>query len=104
MSDILLRVEDVATSVGVAASTNRKYSIMCEQHGYPFNRNHQGALMYDEEEVAMFKRLVTLKKQKNTSLEKAVRQVLSDTVGISETASTPDIATHDISNWLMYKQ
>ncbi|MGE7070101.1 hypothetical protein [Peribacillus butanolivorans] len=31
-------------------------------------------------------------------LEKAVRQVLSDTVGISETASTSDIATHDMSN------
>ncbi|MEJ9232990.1 hypothetical protein LAV79_27010 [Peribacillus butanolivorans] len=48
----------------------------------------------------MFKRLVTLKKQKNTSLEKAVRQVLSDTVGISETASTSDIATHDMSNMI----
>jgi hypothetical protein len=98
MSDILLKVDDVATSVGVAASTIRKYSVLFEQHGYPFSRNHQGALMYDEDEVDMFKKFVRIKKQKNITLEKAVRQVLADVTGISETASTSDIAMQNMSD------
>ncbi len=35
-------------------------------------------------------------------LEKAVPQVLSDTVGISEIAITSNIATHDMSNFFSY--
>lgn len=96
MSDMLLKVEDVATSVGVAASTIRKYSFLMETYGYTFSRTNQNALMYDHEEIAMFKELIQLKK--NMSLDEAVKHVLSDIVTISETASTSDIAVADIAS------
>lgn len=96
MADVLLKVEDVATSVGVAPSTIRKYSVLFEQHGYSFGRNNQGALMYDQEETEMFKKVVQLKKQKNITLEKAIRQVLVDVIGTAETASTSDIAMQNM--------
>lgn len=94
MSDILLKVEDVATSVGVAASTIRKYSKIIENHNYKFARNNQNALMYDSEEVAMFKNLVKFKK--DMPLDEAVKLVLSDMPGMSETASTSDIAMQNM--------
>jgi DNA-binding transcriptional MerR regulator len=78
MSDILLKVEDVSQAVGVAASTIRKYSFLIEKQGYTFSRSNQGALMYDKEEVSIFKEIIQIKKQKNMTLEKAVQRALSN--------------------------
>lgn len=95
MSDILLKVEEVAKAVGIASSTVRKYSFLIEKHGYEFSRNNQNALMFDQDEVNMFKELVKIKKQKNMTLENAVQQLLSS---MPEIAATSDIATTDIAN------
>lgn len=95
MSDILLKVEEVAKAVGIAASTVRKYSFLIEKHGYEFSRNNQNALMFDQDEVSMFKELVRNKKQKNMTLENAVQTLLSN---MSDVATTSDIATTDMSS------
>lgn len=96
MSDILLKVEDVANAVGVAASTVRKYSFLFEKNGYEFARNNnQKALMYDQDEVDMFRQLLQLSKKKDMTLEKAAIQILSsmpDVVVSSDIEST-DVAT-----------
>jgi hypothetical protein len=92
MSDILLKVEDVSHAVGVAASTIRKYSFLIEKQGYTFSRSNQGALMYDKEEVSIFKEIIQIKKQKNMTLEKAVQRALSnmsDMVDIADISRGP---------------
>ncbi|KYG33073.1 DUF3967 domain-containing protein [Priestia endophytica] len=92
MSDILLKVEDVSHAVGVAASTIRKYSFLIEKQGYTFSRSNQGALMYDKDEVSIFKEIIQIKKQKNMTLEKAVQRALSnmsDMVDIADISRGP---------------
>jgi hypothetical protein len=89
MSDILLKVEDVSQAVGVAASTIRKYSFLIENQGYTFSRSNQGALMYDKEEVSIFKEIIQIKKQKNMTLEKAVQRALSN---MSDMVDVADIS------------
>lgn len=95
VADVLSKVEDVATSVGVAPSTIRKYSKIIENHNYKFSRNNQNALMFDSEEVNMFKELVEYKKD-GYSVDEAVKLVIPNIVSTSETASTSDVAMQNM--------
>jgi hypothetical protein len=97
-SDILLKVEDVAEAVGVAASTIRKYSVLIEKYGYRFKRNHQGALIFRDFEVGMFRTLIQLKSQKNMTLEKAIKQLLANIPTMSDISNTSDTSPTDIAN------
>jgi len=88
MSEIILsKVEEVATNVGVAPSTIRKYSQLLEKYGYEFSRNNLNAFMYDEDEIKMLKEFAKLKKQKDITLDMAAQQVLIDIAGMEISVS-----------------
>lgn len=97
MSDIILsKVEEVATTVGVAPSTIRKYSQLLEKYGYEFARNNQNAFMYDDDEIKMLKEFAKLKKQKDITLDMAAQQILIDVAGMEISVSNTSTNSADM--------
>lgn len=77
MSDILLKIGDVAKNLGIAETTVKKYAQTIESYGYKFDRSIQNAFLFSKNDVDMFKIIVSLRKQ-NYKVDEAVKQAMSD--------------------------
>ncbi|AVX06602.1 hypothetical protein CS527_02260 [Bacillus sp. Y-01] len=75
-----LKVEDVANLLEVTPSTISKYYLLFEKNNYRFNRNNQGKLMFSDNDVELFRKLIQLKNVPGFTVEKAVVQLLEENV------------------------
>lgn len=75
-----LKVEDVANLLEVTPSTISKYYLLFEKNNYRFNRNNQGKLMFSDNDVELFRKLIQLKNAPGFTVEKAVVQILEENV------------------------
>lgn len=73
-------VEEVAQIIGVKASTIKKYYLLLEGRGrsYYFKRNNQGRLNFSNDDIDLFKRLISLKNKPESNLSKAADEILKE--------------------------
>lgn len=74
---VYVRIDEIASAIGLSASTVKKYYLLIEEQGYRFKRNNQGQLIFSEQDFEMFKRIVHLKNEPGMSVQKAVEQVVT---------------------------
>ncbi|MEH7072320.1 hypothetical protein V7034_29410 [Priestia megaterium] len=76
-----LNVEDVAALLDITPSALTKYYLLFEKHNHRFHRNYQRQLMFSDEDVELFGKLILLKNAPGFTVEKAVVKVLEENVG-----------------------
>lgn len=79
-----------AKKIGIAPTTLRKYSSLIEKlknDSTYFERNSNNSRLYSRKDIATVKRIISLKKRPNSSLENAVEQALreNDVASVSDT-------------------
>lgn len=75
--NVYVRIEEVANAIGLSPSTVKKYYLMIEDQGYRFKRNNQGQLIFSNEDIEMFQRIIILKNEPGMSVQKAVEKVVT---------------------------
>lgn len=70
---------EVAATLGIGASTLRKWSMLLEQHGYWFLRDSQNRREYRQADVAALRSFYQMTKEQLVPLEEAARQVVTRT-------------------------
>jgi len=80
---VYVKIDDVAKAVGLSPSTIKKYYLMVEACGYRFARNNQGKLVFSDQDINMFRKIIQLKNGPNMSVQKAVEKVVSSITSIT---------------------
>lgn len=75
-----LKVEDVANLLEVTPSTISKYYLLFEKNNYRFKRSNKGSLMFSDNDVELFRKLIELKNTPGLTVEKAVVQLLEENI------------------------
>lgn len=75
-----LKVEDVANLLEVTPSTISKYYLLFEKNNYRFKRSNKGSLMFSDNDVELFRKLIELKNSPGLTVEKAVVQLLEENI------------------------
>lgn len=75
-----LKVEDVAKLLEVTPSTISKYYLLFEKNNYRFKRSNKGSLMFSDNDVELFRKLIELKNSPGLTVEKAVVQLLGENI------------------------
>ncbi|MFP8645026.1 MerR family transcriptional regulator [Priestia aryabhattai] len=78
-----LKVEDVANLLEVTPSTISKYYLLFEKNNYRFKRSNKGGLMFSDNDVELFRKLIELKNSPGLTVEKAVVQLLEENIAIT---------------------
>ena len=78
-----LKVEDVANLLEVTPSTISKYYLLFEKNNYRFKRSNKGSLMFSDNDVELFRKLIELKNSPGLTVEKAVVQLLEENIAIT---------------------
>jgi len=73
---------DVAKKLGIQSSTLRKYADVLEKEGYTFVKNERGHRKYRENDVMVFRKVISLKDDTDMTLENATKQIVSWTQGV----------------------
>jgi len=97
MSDILVKKQDAAKSLGIAETTVQSYAQQIEKLGYKFERDIKNSYLFSGQDMGILKTIVRLRKNK-VSLSESVKMALSDMVdmsNITDMSSTTDVT--DIS-------
>lgn len=63
---------DIADLLQIKESTLRKYALMLEKLGYKFQKNAQNQRWYTEKDVALFKKVISLKDSADMTLKDSV--------------------------------
>ena len=66
---------DISSLLNVKESTLRKYSLLLEEYGYKFQRNAQEQRWYNDKDVSVLKRFMTLKQNGAMSLKECAEGV-----------------------------
>jgi DNA-binding transcriptional MerR regulator len=80
---VYIKIDDVAKAIGLSPSTIKKYYLMVEDYGYRFARNNQGQLIFSDQDINMFRKIIQLKNEPNMSVQKAVEKVVSSITSIT---------------------
>ena len=88
---LYMKIDDVSKVLDLSPSTIKKYYLLIEQQGYRFKRNQQGHVLFVDQDVQMFKKLIQLKNEPGFTLSKAVDQVMSTITDM--TVITDDVIT-----------
>ncbi|WP_052500299.1 MerR family transcriptional regulator [Priestia megaterium] len=75
-----LKVEDVANLLEVTPSTISKYYLLFEKNNYRFKRSNKGSLMFSDNDVELFRKLIELKNSPGLTVKKAVVQLLGENI------------------------
>jgi len=70
--------KEVAAMLKIATPTLRKYSNLMETHGYVFLRNEYNQRAFIQRDVIVLKKIQELIKQKDISVEQAIKTVVSE--------------------------
>lgn len=87
---IFLKIEDVSNRLGVSPSTIKKYYLLLEQKGFRFRRNNQSHVMFSEQDVMMFRKLIQLKNEPGITVNKAVEIIAQSVTDITDIIVTTD--------------
>ncbi|MEB9335645.1 DUF3967 domain-containing protein [Bacillus cereus] len=68
---------EVAKNLGIGSSTLRKYCLVLEEAGYPFERGNNNSRIFYHTDVATIERLVTVMNKKNVTLEQAINLAMT---------------------------
>ncbi|MEH7520180.1 MerR family transcriptional regulator [Priestia megaterium] len=79
-----LKVEDVANLLEVTPSTISKYYLLFEKNNYRFKRSNKGSLMFSDNDVELFRKLIELKNSPGLTVEKAIVQLLEEDIAITK--------------------
>lgn len=63
---------DVAKILNVKNSTLRKYSLSLEQLGYTFQKNTQNQRWYNDKDVTLFRKIITLRDNGDITIKAAI--------------------------------
>ncbi|WP_100330066.1 helix-turn-helix domain-containing protein [Bacillus xiapuensis] len=87
---------EVAKSLGVGASTLRKYSLLLEEAGYHFDRGINNSRVFYQKDIIAIQRLVRAIQEQNMSIEAAVQLAVSHQSEAEKKrpASAPEEASH----------
>jgi DNA-binding transcriptional MerR regulator len=72
-----MKIDEMARTLDMSPSTVKKYYLLVEQHGYRFKRNQQGHVMFSEQDLQLFRKLIQMKNEPGITLPKAVEKVMS---------------------------
>lgn len=81
------KIEDVSRELAISPSTVKKYYLLIEQYGYRFRRTQQGQVIFSDNDVQLFKKLILLKNEPGMTLQKAVEKIMSSITDITVMAS-----------------
>lgn len=72
-------VVSIADILGVSSSTVKKYYLLIEENNnYRFQRNTIGRVIFTDEDLNLFLRLVSLKNEPGMTVKKAVEQLIDE--------------------------
>lgn len=80
---------DIAKTLGVGASTLRKYAAALEEKGYVFERAVNQSRIYTEADVECFRYLKSLLRENNMTMAEAVEMILTELRQQAEPAPFP---------------
>lgn len=101
MSDILILAKDAAKVVGVSESTVKKYMNKVEKFSsYRMQRSNEGKLVFSELDLNLLKTINKLKKIKGFTVDIAIRQAISDVLGISDDPNKSNVPTTELVGML----
>jgi mevalonate kinase len=83
MQMIYRKIDDVSKELDVSPSTIKKYYLLIEQYGYRFRRTQQGHVIFSDQDVQLFKKLILLKNEPGMTLQKAVEKIMSSITDIA---------------------
>ncbi|WP_134687549.1 DUF3967 domain-containing protein [Brevibacillus migulae] len=86
----------VAETLGIAPVTLRKWSAELEKQGWEFSKDEQQRRAYTQQDYVALRYLHDLMRDKRTSLEKAVGQVVKRYKNAVETLDLPEYRRPDI--------
>ncbi|YCA42826.1 MerR family transcriptional regulator [Bacillus sp. JZ8] len=75
-----LKVGDVASLLEVTYSTISKYYALFEKNNYRFKRNNKGNLIFSDNDVELFRKLIQLKNTPDFTVEKAVVHLVEESM------------------------
>ncbi|MGN4697863.1 DUF3967 domain-containing protein [Bacillus cereus group sp. MYBK185-1] len=81
---------EVAKNLGIGSSTLRKYCLVLEEAGYPFERGNNNSRIFYHKDVATIERLVTAMNKKNVTLEQAINLAISSVEENEIATAVPD--------------
>ncbi|MCQ6281648.1 MerR family transcriptional regulator [Bacillus sp. EB600] len=85
MSEILILVKEAAKAVGLSESTVKKYMNKVEKFSsYRMERSNDGKLVFSELDINLLRTVNKLKKMKGYTVDVAIRQAISDILGLSD--------------------
>lgn len=87
---------EVCKTLGIQASTLRKYSLLFEKEGITFKRGQNNSRIYTDTEVVALQEVITLTRDGAETLENAVKQASKSLKGI--TTITDENAVTDLSS------
>nr|WP_154984906.1 hypothetical protein [Paenibacillus xylanexedens] len=85
---------ETAKSLGIGASTLRKYAAALEEQGYRFERSANKSRLFKSDDIECIERLMTELREHNLPLADAVVTVLSPAEGKTEQQSVQAIREH----------
>lgn len=80
---VMIGVNDVARMLDMSPSTVKKYYLEVEKHGKRFFRNQKGHVMFDENDIVMFKNIIILKNKPDMDFHKACAKVAASITDIT---------------------
>jgi DNA-binding transcriptional regulator YhcF (GntR family) len=101
-NDVFVGVNDIANMIGISPSTIKKYYLAIEERGYQFRRNLQGQVMFNEDDLDLFRKLIITKNQPGVTIKQAVEKVLADITDI--TTFNPKDKKPDVDMTVMMEQ
>lgn len=83
MTDMIYKIADAAKYLGVTSSTVKKYYLLVEKSGYTFKRTKQGHIIFSDQDLQMFTKIMELRDQPGISVQDAVTKVVEVMTGIT---------------------
>ncbi|MFB5762269.1 MerR family transcriptional regulator [Paenibacillus medicaginis] len=87
---------EIAKTLGVGASTLRKYAAALEEKGYVFERAVNQSRIYTEQDIESFRHLKSLMRENNMTMAEAVENVLTELRHQEEPLPFPKEASPDL--------
>ncbi|WP_273123911.1 hypothetical protein [Bacillus weihaiensis] len=74
----ILKVKEMADTLGISESTVKKYYLLFEEDGYYFNRNIQGNVVFSNYDISLFNKFINMKNQPGMTIKKVLKLILGE--------------------------
>ena len=90
--------EDVAAVLKIKPSTLRKYALLLQTNGYTYQKNSQGHRWYSDTDIAVLRKLITLKDSTDMNLESSAEAAC---LWVNSSDVAPIVTTQEASQDVM---